>query len=153
MTSNPLNLIEKLPWAHFHPASSYLDPCPLCITECLCYHFCLRSMLDLQGVDWDLGGWELPDFAKSASHMGVPAKTCSFVPVVLRCSYFFTLCLMFDPTTKPQQMTNKSPHERTLWWIGESNSRWASWAGSWAVSEGGLCTYIGHNYVQMGMSP
>ena len=27
---------------------------------------------------------------------------------------FFTVRLMFDPTTKPQQMTNKSPHERTL---------------------------------------
>ena len=25
--------------------------------------------------------------------------------------------------------------------------------GSCAVSGGGLCTYIGHNYVQMGMSP
>ena len=29
----------------------------------------------------------------------------------------------------------------------------ASFPGSCAVSGGGLCTYIGHNYVQMGMYP
>ena len=55
--------------------------------------------------------WTFGEISLSQRHTRESCQNVFVCPSRSEVFLFFTVRLMFDPTTKPQQMTNKSPRE------------------------------------------